>query len=283
MLFQRAVNELHALVFSRSEESGFFASCWDRVEIYRSYRIYTRLDGAVTPVEGKAPPDGMRLWNTPCGFLWAPPSERSTLVFCIGEQERGFYGTGRRGVQAGDIVLDCGASFGTFTRHASNLGARLVVAVEPGPDAARCLARTFADDSRVVVQPVGVWDEDGALTLIQSAVTSAANSFVLPLEQAHGEFEVSVRTIDSLVESLSLPRVDFIKMDIEGAECKALAGAHRTLQTWKPRLAICTYHLPDDPRQIAALVHSIRPDYQMEYGFRKKVRDRITPRVAHFW
>ena len=89
--------------------------------------------------------------------------------------------------------------------------------------------------------------------------------------------------IDSLVESLCLPRVDFIKMDIEGAECNALASVRRTIQTWKPQLAICTYHLPDDPTQIAAVVRSIRPDYQMEYVFREKVRDRITPRVAHFW
>jgi len=244
------------------------------------------------------------LWNTPCGDLWAPPSERSTLVFCIGEQGRGFYGTGSQGVQAGDIVLDCGANYGTFTRHALNLGAKLVVALEPGPEAARCLARTFAHHPEVLVEPVGVWDEDCTLTLSESPVSSSANSFVLPvdglpvdglpldelpLEQTGGpsavpvRTPVPVRTIDSLVESLGLPRVDFIKMDIEGAECKALAGARRTLQTWKPRLALCTYHLPGDPRQIPALVHSIQPSYRMEYGFRRKVRDLIIPRVAHFW
>jgi FkbM family methyltransferase len=282
MLFERVVNELRMLVFCRSRESGFLASCWDRLEQSRSYGVYTRLDGEVTLVEGESH-DGMGLFNTPCGPLWAPLSERSTIVFCIGEQERGFYGTDKRGVQAGDVVLDCGASFGTFTRRASNLGARLVVALEPGPEAAKCLARTFANDPGVIVQPVGVWDEDCTLTLSQSAVSSSANSFVLPLAETQGELTVAVRSIDSLVESLSLPRVDFIKMDIEGAECKALAGARQTLVKWKPRLAICTYHLPGDPSNIAALVRSIRPDYQMRYGFRRKVRDRIVPRVAHFW
>jgi FkbM family methyltransferase len=215
--------------------------------------------------------------------MWALLSERSTIVFCIGEQERGFYGTGKQGVQAGDIVLDCGVSFGTFTRRASNQGARLVVALEPGPQAAACLARTFANDSGVIVQPVGAWDEDCTLNLSQSAVSSSANSFVLPLAETEGDLAVPVRSIDSLVQSLSLPRVDFIKMDIEGAECKALAGARQTLLKWKPRLAICTYHLPGDPSNIAALVRSIRPDYQMQYGFRRKVRDSIIPRVAHFW
>ena len=227
--------------------------------------------------------DGLRLFDTPYGTLWAPMSERSNIVSNIGEQERGFYGTGREGVQAGDIVLDCGANYGTFTRHASNLGAQLVVALEPGPETAKCLVRTFANDSKVIVQPVGVWDEDCVLTLSQSSRSSSGNSFVLPIEQTQGYSTIPVRKIDSLVDSLSLPRVDFIKMDIEGAECKALAGARCTLQRWKPRLAICTYHLPDDPKEIVDLVRSIRPDYQMEYVFREKVRDRITPRVAHFW
>ena len=282
MLMQRAIEETRMLVFARSEESGFLASCRDCVARFRSHGIYTRLENAVTLVEMEAG-DGPRLLDTPYGTLWAPMSERSNIVSNIGEQERGFYGTGRQGVQAGDIVLDCGANYGTFTRHALKLGARQVVAVEPGPETAKCLVRTFANEPKVVVQPVGVWNEDCSLTLSQSSVTNAANSFVLPLDQPQGSSTVPVRTIDSLVKSLNLPRVDFIKMDIEGAECKALAGAENTLQTWKPRLAICTYHLPGDPMRIATLVRSIRPDYQMEYVFREKVRDRITPRVAHFW
>ena len=282
MLPGRVVEELRTLLFSRSPECCLIASCRDRLEKRRSSAIYARIEAAVTPDEGHAP-DGMQLWNTPCGPLWAPASERSTLVYCIGEQERGFYGVGSRGVQPGDVVLDCGANFGTFTRHALNLGAGLVVALEPGQVAAGCLVRSFADQQGVLVEPVGVWDRDATLTLVESSVSSSANSFVLPLEQTSGASAVPVRSIDSLVESLNLPRVDFIKMDIEGAELKALAGARRTIEKWKPRLAICTYHLPDDPRKIAELVRSIRPDYRLEYGFRRKVRGLIIPRVAHFW
>ncbi len=281
MLLQRAVHELRRLLFSRSEECGFIASCRDRIEIARSYGIYTRLEGAVTSAEGNAP-DGMRLWNTPCGSIWAPLSEKSTIVYCIGEQQRGFYGIGKNAVRARDIVLDCGANFGTFTRRALNSGARLVVAIEPAPGTAECLARTFAGNSCVSVQPVGVWNKNGTQILIQSSVTSGADSFVLPLDAPQAETAVQVRSIDSIVENLNLSRVDFIKMDIEGAECMAIEGARRALECWKPRLAICTYHRPDDPRRIAALVRSIRPDYELEYGFRKNVRGRITPRVAYF-
>lgn len=69
--------------------------------------------------------------------------------------------------------------------------------------------------------------------------------------------EVTTDTIDNLVSSGRAERVDFIKMDIEGAEMDALIGAERTIRSYRPRLAISVYHsLPDFvriPRWIASL------------------------------
>jgi hypothetical protein len=93
---------------------------------------------------------------------------------------------------------------------------------------------------------------------------------------------VPLTRIDTLVSELKLPRVDFIKMDIEGAEQEALRGARQTLARYRPRLAISAYHKREDPLEIPALVRSARPDYRMECGACLMERYRIIPQVLFF-
>ncbi|GHS89510.1 hypothetical protein AGMMS49957_12890 [Synergistales bacterium] len=44
-----------------------------------------------------------------------------------------------------------------------------------------------------------------------------------------------------------MERMEFIKTDIEGYERHMLKGAAKTLKRFAPKLALCTYRLPDDP------------------------------------
>ena len=74
-----------------------------------------------------------------------------------------------------------------------------------------------------------------------------------------GKNRIETITLD---EVLNGRRVTFIKMDIEGAEYKALCGAEKTIQKWRPRLAICVYHKSEDILEIPALLLSIQPDYK---------------------
>jgi FkbM family methyltransferase len=55
-------------------------------------------------------------------------------------------------------------------------------------------------------------------------------------------FVVRTLKIDDLVTSGGLPRIDFIKMDIEGAELEALKGCEAVLRQFKPKLAVTVYH-----------------------------------------
>ena len=70
---------------------------------------------------------------------------------------------------------------------------------------------------------------------------------------------MSAISVDEALSDLGVRHVHFIKADIEGAERIVLEGARETIANSGPRMALCTYHLPDDPDRIPAVVQSIRP------------------------
>ncbi len=120
-------------------------------------------------------------------------------------------------------------------------------------------------DSAAVVE-AGLWSEDTQLRFTSAAASgSNANCNV----DDDGDIVINTRAIDSIcAERQFIPSL--IKMDIEGAEVAALAGAKHTIRTHKPALAICLYHHLDDLWTIPEYIHSLRPDYQMSLGHHTK-------------
>ncbi len=229
---------------------------------------------------------GLELWETPKGSFWIPRGNRYVLPFNLAEMEQHIYGTGEHFVHAGDIVLDCGASDGDFTRQALAAGARQVVAIEISPSSAECIRRNLAAETaagRVIVYPKGVWNKEDTLTLNVDDTNFAANSVVMHPNSSHPSVLAPLTTIDKLVVELNLPRVDFIKMDIEGAEVPALAGGRQTIARYKPRMAIATEHKPDDEYTIPAAVRQIRGDYQVECGPCLEAHGHVRPDVLYFF
>ncbi|HVX65916.1 MAG TPA: FkbM family methyltransferase, partial [Bryobacteraceae bacterium] len=220
------------------------------------------------------------LWSTPAGKFWMPTASGDALLYDLAEQKRNIYGTGLR---RGDTVLDAGANVGVFTRKALWAGAARVVAIEPAPENLECLRRNFASeikDGRVTVYPKGVWDRDSVLKLSIDPTSSAKDSFVRTLENA-ATIEAPLTTIDKLVAELGLPRVDFIKMDIEGAEQRAIAGAKATIARFRPRMALCIYHVKGDETMVPKLVRAVAPDYRVTETC-LCAEDLIVPEVAFF-
>jgi FkbM family methyltransferase len=229
---------------------------------------------------------GLRSYQTPQGLFWIPyrePASLYALAWNLAEMDRRFYGNF---LQKGDVVLDCGANVGVFTRLALNDGAGKVVAIEPVPSNIESLRRTFKaeiEQGRVVVYPKGVWDKDDFLEMMEDPGNSAADSFVIEQKGAKKTgLKLPLTTIDKMVAELGLDEVHFIKMDIEGAEENALHGAKETIAKHKPRMALSTYHRPQDPKALPAAVAAARPGYQVTCGPCAETGSGVRPDVMYF-
>ncbi|RLI13802.1 hypothetical protein DRO33_00570 [Candidatus Bathyarchaeota archaeon] len=139
----------------------------------------------------------------------------------------------------GDIVIDAGAHVGLFTLKCLRIHkACLVVAVEPHPLNAKLLRSNMVLnglEGKVAVVEAALGSEEGKGRLYLARVAGRHS-----LVQRHGgrSIPVEVITIDGLVRGLGLERVDFIKVDVEGAELDVLRAAGGTLSRFRPTLVI---------------------------------------------
>jgi FkbM family methyltransferase len=203
----------------------------------------------------------LQLWNVPSmRQFWIHGTFDKMNAGAFAEQAAGQYWHPSVHFQPGDIVLDVGADYGSVTFEALRAGAQKVIAIEIAPQKWPCLERTFAKEiaeQRVVLMRAGAWDSESTLELGGDSVVLGRGSQTQ---------KVRVTTIDQMITELKLPRVDFISMDIEGAEKPALRGAANTLRKSRPRMAIASEHLADDVVAIPKTVRTIAPGYQVICG-----------------
>lgn len=198
-------------------------------------------------------------WDTPLGTFHGGRDDGATLDHLVLEELGGrIYDRAPADIRPGDVVIDTGAHLGTFTRYALQRGASRVIAVEPMPALVACLERTFQDEiaaGTVAIVEVAAWNENTELQFAAGPQSTMGHV-------GDGALRVAAETIDSIATRLRLARVDFIKMDIEGAEPEALAGASTLLATHHPRMAICIYHGEGDAEAVRATVLRAAPEYR---------------------
>ncbi len=141
-----------------------------------------------------------------------------------------------RFLQPGMTVLDVGAHHGLYTLLASKCVGRTgrVIAFEPSPRERRRLAQHLRINRcrNAGVQPYALGDRAGGADLfLVEGIHDWCNSLRLPnIEAKTSRVTVEVRRLDDVLETIGWPRVDFIKLDVEGAELSVLHGARRLLR-----------------------------------------------------
>lgn len=171
-------------------------------------------------------------------------------------------------VKPGDIVIDAGAWIGDFSAYAASKRATSY-AFEPTDSTYNWLCETARLNSPYII-PVksGLGDKKEELKINICDQNSGSNSLVSknfdPQRQAvyTDRYEtVQITTLDAFVEANGITKIDYIKSDIEGFERNLLRGAQQSLKRLAPKLAICTYHFPDDPQVLESLILEANPNY----------------------
>jgi len=116
--------------------------------------------------------------------------------------------------------------------------------------------RDIKDIKDIIPMPYGLWNKKDILKF-QKGLTPEGNRI---LDSNYGSIDIPVISIDEAIKE-DIPT--FIKMDIEGAELKALEGAEKTIVKNKPKLAICVYHKPLDIIDIPLYIKQLVPEYKL--------------------
>jgi FkbM family methyltransferase len=145
-------------------------------------------------------------------------------------------------LQPGMVFIDVGANDGYYSLFAARrVGPNgKVVAVEPSTrervNLKRNIVRNRFENVRIVPAALGAESGDADLLLAHGAhsghntLGTFAHDDVTPADLER----VTVKTLDMLAEELEIDRIDFVKIDVEGAEASVIAGARHVLNVMRP-------------------------------------------------
>jgi FkbM family methyltransferase len=170
--------------------------------------------------------------------------------------------------KSGAVIIDIGAHIGLFSVIAAQVTGKTgkVYAFEPAPSTYALLQKTVVinhEESVIETFQKAVGKENGKITFfVSDSQADNSNSLVNYKEDRslHG-IDVAVTSIDNFVKEKNISRLDFIKIDVEGAEYDTLMGAAGTLKNLRP-VCIVAIH----PEPIAAKGDKLEAIYDFIIG-----------------
>ncbi|MER2108709.1 MAG: FkbM family methyltransferase [Solibacillus sp.] len=151
-----------------------------------------------------------------------------------------------------DGFIDCGAYDGdtieSFVKF-QNFSYKNIYAIEPDLQNVQKLKEKYPD---IQTFTLAAWDKNEILNFDLNGSASGKVVDTSTTSNVQG---------DRLDNILLSEKVDLIKMDIEGAELKALEGCKEIIKQQQPDLAICVYHKVEDLHEIPLFIHDLNPNY----------------------
>ncbi len=183
-----------------------------------------------------------------------------------------FLWQGFTGTTGWDIGANCGQSAAEMSDRFGH-----VYAFEPAGECFDYLNQTAQRHPSYRWYPVAVSDNDETVNLIElpdkidtgQLVSADAQGMEYDPASPDGSVRaVTARTVDSLIETWSIPAPDFMKIDVEGHELKVLFGARKTLAVHRPQILL-EFH--------SRALHESCKDLLEQFGY-----DHATIRHPHY-
>jgi FkbM family methyltransferase len=160
----------------------------------------------------------------------------------------------------GETVFDVGANIGEYSiRQSLRVGAEgRIYAFEPNPDAYSRLLRNIKINnlSNVVSFPVAVSNSSGKVFFSRDTRSTLAGRIVdagAPSDPSSEIISADAVSLDDIVESMGIKRIDVLKIDVEGAEMQVLDGARRHVLPIT-RNIILEYHSPELKKEMKRIL-----------------------------
>jgi len=167
--------------------------------------------------------------------------------------------------EKGDIVIDAGGCYGDSALYfAHQVGPQgRVASFEFLPINVSIFRRNMALNpnlaERIRLYESPLYSENNRELFV---IGSGPGTRVVPETSDPKAYAVRTTMVDDLLSRGDLPRVNFLKMDIEGAELEALKGSEQTLRKFRPKLAITVYHDFKDFWTIPRYINSLGLNYR---------------------
>lgn len=162
-------------------------------------------------------------------------------------------------------IIDGGAYDGDTARFFDNIYKSVnIYSFEPTVSNYEKLTQLKLRNNEIEPIKKGLWEKEKTVKFKENFGSGGNNSI-----QSNGTNEIEVTSIDTFISEYNI-KVDFIKMDIEGAEIPALKGAEFCIKNNHPTLAICVYHKPTDLYNILKILESWEVAYEYYLGHHSK-------------
>jgi FkbM family methyltransferase len=149
-------------------------------------------------------------------------------------------------VNPGDVVVDIGANIGTFSVYAAMVcGASRVLSFEPFPENYKLLSKNVGANQLGMVTCVNqaVAGKPGRRTFGLHSEDAGSHSLVAT--PSADTIEVECCTFEDIFERFGIDRIDYLKMDCEGAEYEILEHASRARLQQIKQISMEYHHVPN--------------------------------------